>query len=215
MSFYDSRETSDTLRISESDDNQSRVSVSEIAGQRLYENALATQKKIEEKAKERLKVHKPTLKLATRGRRSREPSPAPGNPPRYLKLYEHAKSKQEADSLSEIETELNSLKVRDLTPTRPTRNKSCERLYSLSAQKQQQGKERRKEIMKAKERPPMPDSHFKKITAAEATKLYDRGMKHLISLEMKRMEAAYEMEEIYVSPLVPKSTEKKNFAPNE
>ncbi len=192
----------------------SSVSVSEIAGQRLYQNALDTQKKIEDKAKERSKIHKPTLNLATRGRRSREPSPKPGTPPRYIQLYKAAKQRKEAEDVAEFEEKLDfdSVNQRDVTPTR---NASCERLYSLSAQKQQEGKERRMEIMKAKTKPPLPDSHYKKITASEASKLYDRGMKHLISLEMKRMEAAFEMEEAYVSPLVPNSLGEENFASNE
>ena len=207
MDYQESRE-SYYDDVSRTGSNSSRVSVSEIAGQRLYQNALDTKKKIEEKAKERSVVHKPTLTLATRGRRSREPSPTPGTP-RYIQLYDHAKSRQEAEAAeNEHKLFLESLsKSRDVTPTR---NPSCERLYSLSASKQQQGKERRLEIEKAKSKPPLPESHYKKIPAAEAAKLYDRGMKHLISLEMKRMEAAFDMEETYVSPLVPKSLGEEN-----
>lgn len=185
----------------------SRTSISEIAGQRLYQNALETQRKIEKKSQERMKVEKPTLKLATRGRRSRDPSPAEGQAPRYVQLYEKGKTRL----AEEVERESRVPQLRDPSPSR---NESCERLYSLSAQKQQQGRERREEIVKSKARPPLPESHFRKIPASQATKIYDRGMKHLISLEMKRMEAAFEGEENYVSPLVPKSKEKK-FTANE
>jgi hypothetical protein len=200
----ESRDTNSvSSRSSGSVGNASRTSISEIAGERLYQNALDTQKKIEEKTKERLKVPKRTLNLATAGRRSREPSPQPGQPPRYLQLYESAKAKRaESEESKPSET---TPSIRDYSPSR---NGSCERLYSLSAQKQQEGKERRIEIMKSKTKPPLPDSHFKKISPEKASKLYDRGMKHLISLEMKRMEAAFDMEEEYQSPLVPKSKEK-------
>lgn len=190
--------------------NRSRVSMSEIAGERLYQNALETQKKIEMKAIERSKVPKPTLTLATRGRRSREPSPLPGQPPRYLQLYESAKVKRQNEMKEAEERE-----TADVRSSTPLRNQSCERLYMLSAQKQQEGKERRIEIMKAKEKPPLPESHYKKISPEKAAKLYERGMKHLISLEMKRMEVAFEMEQEYVSPLVPKSKEKEQFLSRE
>ena len=193
----ESRDSSDGSSSRGSLGNISRSSRSEIAGERLYQNAKDTQKKIEEKARERLKVPKRTLNLATRGRRSREPSPTPGAPPRYVQLYESAKAKQTKEIVENQE-----IKSRDVSPST---NESCERLYSLSALKQQEGKERRHEIKRAKERPPLPDSHFKKIPASEAAKLYDRGMKRIISLEMKRMQAAFDMEEEYVSPLVPKS----------
>mmetsp|Transcript_6367 Transcript_6367/g.7885 ORF Transcript_6367/g.7885 Transcript_6367/m.7885 type:complete len:224 (+) Transcript_6367:95-766(+) len=191
-----------------SGDNGSRTSVSEIAGQRLYQNALDTQKKIEEKSKERNNVPLPTLTLATRGRRSREASPVPGQPPRYVQLYEKSKTKitSEAEKESPV-----VVQTRDVSPAQ---KESCERLYSLSAQKQQEGKERREEILKSKSKPPLPESHFRKIPTSQATKIYDRGMKHLISLEMKRMEAAFESEENYSSPLVPKSKE-KGFTANE
>ena len=88
----ESRDSSDGSSSRGSLGNISRSSRSEIAGERLYQNAKDTQKKIEEKARERLKVPKRTLNLATRGRRSREPSPTPGTPPRYLQLYESAKA---------------------------------------------------------------------------------------------------------------------------
>ena len=186
----------------------SRTSVSEIAGQRLYQKALEKREKIEEKSREKERVPKPKLNLATRGRRSRDPSPSLGHPPRYIQLYEQGKTK------IALEAERDSEEVHIREPS-PSRNESCERLYSLSAQKQMEGKERRLEIMKAKSKPPLPESHFKKIPASEATKIYDRGMKHKISLEMKIMEAAFEMEEAYVSPLVPKSKEGKGYSSTE
>ena len=177
----------------------SSVSRSEVAGQRLYENALKTQQKLEGLRLEASKVQKPVLNLATRGRRSREPSPSPDQPPRYIKLFEHAKAKKAATEVSATEEMVD---IRDFSPSR---NLGCERLYSLSTSMQQEGRERRTEIKKSKEKPPLPDSHYMKISASEAAKLYERGMKHLISLEMKRMEAAFETKGNYVSPLVPKS----------
>lgn len=191
---------------SASSGNASRCS-SEVAGERLYQNALETRKKIEEKIKEQSKVQKRTLNLATRGRRSREPSACPGTPPRYIQLYEYAKTKQYRE---EMEASTNSVtEVRDPSPSR---NLGCERLYSLSTSKQQEGRERRTEIMKANERPPLPDSHYRKISVTDGIKIYERGMKHKINLEIKRMEAAFEMEELYVSPLIPNSVIDQQFS---
>lgn len=182
----------------------SKSTISEIAGQRLYQNALDTKKKIKEKIVEAGAIPKEALNLATRGRKSREPSPMPGDRPRYIQLYENAKAKQIAKSENEVSTLDSKIDLRDASPSR---NKRCERLYDLSSRKQTKGKERRDEIMKSKEKPPLPESHFKKIQAADAAKMYERGMKSIISLEMKRMKAAFESEEVYVSPLVPRSTE--------
>lgn len=187
--------------------SKSSISVSEIAGQRLYQNALETQKMIEEKIKERSKIPTPTLNLATRKHNSRESSPLSGIAPRYVQLYESARVKNHVD-VEERSSTYEHFEIRDPSPSR---NHGCERLYSLSEGKQQEGKERRIGIKKAKEKPPLPDSHYRKIPVAEATKLYDRGMKHKISLEKKRMEAAFEMEELYVSPLVPASKEEAKF----
>ena len=177
---------------------------SEIAGERLYQNALETRKKIQEKIQEKIKkqsrVQKRTLNLATRGRHSRESSASHGTPPRYIQLYEYSKIKKNREDM-----EANANGATDVIDSSPSRNLGCERLYNLSTPKQQEGRERRAEIMRANERPPLPGSHYKKISIADGTKIYDRGMKRKIDLELKRMEAAFEMEELYVSPLIPNS----------
>jgi len=168
------------------------TSVSEIAGQRLYAQALETRRKIEN-AREKRSVYEPQLDMATRGRNSREPSP--NRIPRYLQLYEHSKGRRTREPEEEDFVPLKSPK--DVHP-----NEGCNRLYALSASKQQEGKERREDIIKSKMKPPPPFSHQRKISADEGSKIYDRGMKHLISLEMKRIEAAVESETPYRSPLV-------------
>ena len=109
------------------------ISISEIAGQRLYQNALETQKMIEEKIKERSKIPTPTLNLATRRRSSRESSPISGIAPRYIQLYESAKAKSYEDA-EERALANAQYEVRDFSPSR---NLGCERLYSLSSGKQQ------------------------------------------------------------------------------
>lgn len=167
------------------------TSVSEMAGQRLYAQALETRRKIEV-AREKRSVYEPQLDMATRGRTSREPSP--NRIPRYLQLYEHSKGRRTPDP----EQEIAPLKV----PKVAVPNVGCNRLYALSASKQQEGKERREDIIKSKMKPPPPYSHQRKISADEGSKIYDRGMKRLISLEMKRIEAAVESEIPYNSPLV-------------
>mmetsp|Transcript_3570 Transcript_3570/g.4723 ORF Transcript_3570/g.4723 Transcript_3570/m.4723 type:complete len:204 (-) Transcript_3570:262-873(-) len=182
--------------------SKTSTSISEVAGQRLYLNAKETKKKIEE-AREKAKIHKPVLNLATRGRTSRESSPCRNETPRYIQLYEHAKNKQVQETVSTQEPVILNLSKN---------NEGCERLYSLSKSMQHKGRERREEIEKSKLKPPLPESHFRKIPASQATKLYDRGMKHLISLEKKRMDAAFSMSQEYVSPLVPQSKEEAEVA---
>jgi len=168
------------------------TSVSEIAGNRLYAQALETRRKIE-KAREKRSVYEPQLDMATRGRTSRDPSPS--LIPRYLQLYEHSKGRRTPEPEQE---DVNMLRP----PKAVVPNEGCNRLYALSASKQQEGKDRREEIIKSKMKPPPPFSHLRKISADEGSKIYDRGMKHLISLEMKRIEAAVESETPYRSPLV-------------
>lgn len=174
------------------------TSVSEIAGQRLYLQALETRKKIEDARERKTIISEPQLKMATRGRTSRDPSPSPI--PRYLQLYEHSKVKRF------LEPEMSIGKP----PKAVVPNEGCNRLYALSALKQREGKERREEIVKSKIKPPPPYANQKKISVDEAAKIYDRGMKHLISLEMKRIEAAVKSEVPYRSPLVRVGTDEEN-----
>jgi len=178
------------------------TSVSEMAGQRLYMQALETRKKIENARERKTSISEPQLKMATRGRTSRDPSPSPI--PRYLQLYEHSKVKKI------LEPEICTGKP----PKSVVPNVGCNRLYALSASKQQEGKERREEIIKSKIKPPPPYLNQKKISVDEAAKIYDRGMKHLISLEMKRIEAAVKSEVPYKSPLVRVGTDDDNVVHN-
>jgi len=175
------------------------TSVSEMAGQRLYAQALETRKKIEE-AREKRSVFEPQLTMATRGRTSRDPSPSPI--PRYLQLFEHSKVKKLPDTDPEMDV--------GKPPKAFVPNEGCNRLYALSASKQQEGKERRDEIIRSKIKPPPPYANQKKISVDEAAKIYDRGMKHLISLEMKRIEAAVKSEVPYKSPLVRVGTDEES-----
>ena len=166
------------------------ASVSEKAGQRLYLQALETKRKIEVARKSNAIVIRPHLEMATRGHKStklHERNAAP----RYLQLYESSKAKQ-LDSDRAGKTEL----PRVVAP-----NKGCNRLYALSKQMQQKGKERREEIKKSKIKPPAP-SETKKIPIDQAGRMYDRGMQCLISLEIKIIEAGMRRGVIYNSKLV-------------
>jgi len=177
------------------------TSVSEMAGQRLYNQALETRKKIENARERKSSISEPQLKMATRGRTSRDPSPSPI--PRYLQLYEHSKVRKMQ------EPEICTGKP----PKAVVPNEGCNRLYALSASKQQEGKDRREEIVKSKIKPPPPYLNQQKISVDDAAKIYDRGMKHLISLEMKRIEAAVKSEVPYKSPLVRVGTD-EDSSPN-
>ena len=195
----EAREDSPTLLTSSAEslslsEGEKAVSKSEVAGERLYRQAKETQRKIEsarEKANSRTTRQ---LDLATRGRTSRDSSPS--SLPRYMKLYEHAKSRQSASPAPDR-------RRMSQVPRNPTPIEGCDRLYALSLPRQEEGKRRKEEIEQSKIAPPPPE--FGTISASEGAKLYDRGMKHLISLEMKRMEAAINQEQDYESPLVPQS----------
>ena len=76
--------------------------------------------------------------MATRGRTSRDPSPSPI--PRYLQLFEHSKVKKFLDTEPEMEV--------GKPPKSVVPDEGCNRLYALSASKQQEGKERREDIIK-------------------------------------------------------------------
>lgn len=182
----DSNGSVSSLKSSRSD--SSEMSQSEIAGQRLYDQALKTKKKIEQK-REKAAVHNPQLDLATRGRNSRDSSPI--GAPRYMQLYENARSRRSFD----VEEKVVKAPV-------AKSSEGCDRLYALSNEKQQEGKKRREEIIKSKIKAPPPYTKLKKISAEEAAKIYDRGMQHLLNLEMKRIEAAVKAETPYDSPLL-------------
>jgi len=175
---------------------EKNVSTSEVAGNRLYRQAKETQRKIES-AREKATIPSPRqLDLATRGRTSRDPSPS--SRPRYMQLYEQG-AKQSRKSASPAPGRRRKSQV----PRHPTPIEGCDRLYALSKPRQEEGKRRKEEIEQSKIAPPPPE--FGVISASEGAKIYDRGMKHLISLEMKRMEAAIDQEQPYESPLVPQT----------
>ena len=193
----------DSLDIRDEGSNSSNcsrdgASSSEIAGQRLYLQALETQRKIEEARKEK-QGYNPKLKLATkRGDSCRDGKSVSSQTPRYIQLYEQAKNKQLITDVSPSNSlDHKELKIRDVPA-----NEGCDRLYALSKSKQEEGKHRRNEIIKLTAKAPQPSHHNMKIPADQATRMYDRGMKHLISLEMKRIEAAVKSEQPYKSPLV-------------
>lgn len=78
------------------------------------------------------------------------------------------------------------------------REESTSRLYDKSLKMQAEGLKRRMEIeQKHAKRAPTPS---KKISAENATRLYDRGMVHKIKIEMMREQAGNSKD--YVSPLL-------------
>lgn len=155
-------------------------------GQRLYEQGLASEKK---KAEARMKAasFKPQLRLATRAvtNSSRDSSP------RYL--YEPAKERHNSDEFMLGPSFSNEKSFAS--------NDAHKRLYNLSSDMQQRGKEKREEIEKSKA--PKPSPPRKKISPRHATNLYARlyanGMKKQTELDRTR------------SKVVPDNTESFNL----
>ena len=165
---------------------------SELATDRLYQDAFTKKKKLEE-ARIKASQHKPKLVLQSKETYVDNEERDALAPPRYLQLYESEKKKNVVED--------NHKKTRVFTPAR---NEGCERLYALSTAKQMEGKQRREDIEKSKIPPPKPE--FKSIPLSQATRMYERSMKHLITKEMKLIDAAHEREVNYESILIPESS---------
>jgi hypothetical protein len=170
------------------------VDTSKSAGERLYNHASLKQKKLE-KARTKANEHTPKLILRSKETYGEEERDVTDSP-RYLKLYEDAKNRKHSHEAQENEEKRK-------IPSN-TRHEGCERLYSLSTAKQMKGKQRREEIERSKI--PPPPTEFKKIPLSQATKMYERSMKHLISKEMKLIDTAHELQIKYESVLIPDST---------
>jgi len=208
----ENRETIDGLGNAEYESpNRERLDSSEIAGERLYQQALETRKKIEKAREELTIIEPPKLELISQksgrfsrdsspcssrfsGRYSRESSPCS---PRYIQLYESAKLKNRATPSEDENSFADSLLSSEVLP-----NERCDHLFSLALPKQIKGKERREEIEKSKIKPPPPYLSLGKISPEDGSKVYDRGMHRIIKREMKLMEAAIKSGVEYKSPLL-------------
>jgi len=173
------------------------ISSSEVAGQRLYEQALDKQFRLEE-AVRASKIHIPKLDLPSKETFS-VVEDRDHSVPRYERLYKDANWKNKCQRERERET--------PKTVSRQ-RNSGCERLYALTKAKQEEGKQRREEIKRSKAPPPPKD--FKKMPLSQATAMYERGMIHLIHKEMNLMDVAHEREVNYESVLIPESVQEKS-----
>ncbi len=169
---------------------------SEIAGERLYNDAFERQRKLEE-ARVKASEHRPKLVLESKG--SYFEDDREDASPRYLKLYEDARNRQQPQPQPQPPQVEQKRKI----PSN-ARHEGCERLYSLSTAKQIEGKQRREEIERSKI--PPPPTEFKTIPLSQATKMYERSMKHLITKELKLIDTAHELEIKYESVLIPDST---------
>ena len=119
----------------------------------------------------------------------------------YQKAIEQQKKLEEARQRASAHKPAMVLTSKQTTSP-GMRNEGCERLYALSTSKQMQGKQRREEIMKS--RLPPPPTEFKVMPLSQATKMYERSMKHLITKDMKLMDAAHQNETAFESLLIPK-----------
>ena len=117
--------------------------------------------------------------------------------PRYIKLYELGLERQ-LEKLKERSFEINNDRKRKPDSSGASQknmllgdNLRCIYLYNLSVQKQLEGRKRRQHVYKVSaEKANKVHMDFGKISAKNASRLYYEGIKQLIMLDNRRIEAA-------------------------
>ena len=158
------------------------------AGERLYVKALERFQRLEAIA-DSIPVPKQGLK----NRKSGQKTKSQGSP-RYLKLYEKGVRRRRSQSpyVKKIQ------QTKSQSPLRPSdvstkplgENHSCLRLYNLSKEQQLEGRKRRITIQQALIKAHETPKSTKKISLKDAERLYYEGIKHLLELDSRRIEAA-------------------------
>ena len=156
------------------------------AGLRLYEQALARYERLEALAN-----HLDSSKVRTSNKATSET-------PRYVKLYElglQRQSQKVSKRLIDLSVERKQ-KQKSHSPKSSTKkplgeNKRCIRLYNLSLQQQKEGRKRRTDIKVASEKAKEIYQHPQKISPKEGDRLYYEGVKQLLELDYRRIEAAH------------------------
>jgi len=174
-----------------------------------------------------------SIKKQQEGRARREdigkslPKPQSSSIPKHLQVCEEAgKTKKMMRDASLISSKLQAQSSSAQKKSSLAPNNRHNRLYELSKKKQQQGRALRKDIIKSKQnvsalnmksqntpsaeelfkrkRNPTPSKFLdSKVLDKQACRLYQRGMQSIISLERKRVVAAYTSDiGPYKSPLL-------------
>ena len=158
------------------------------AGLRLYEQALARFERLEALAN-----HLDSKKV-----RNSNKATSTSETPRYEKLYElglQRQSQKISKRLIDLSIERKQ-KQKSHAPKSSTKaplgeNKRCISLYNLSVQQQKEGRQRRTDIKVASQKAKEIYEHPQKIPAKKGERLYYEGVKQLLELDHRRIEAAH------------------------
>ena len=152
------------------------------AGQRLYDQALERFKRLEAISADN-KHESPSHKK----------NPTTSNSSlRYLRLYEDALKRYHRSSKT---TEVERDNSHSSAAKSHTDNYRCIRLYNQSKGRQVEGRKRRTEIQEAlKKAKELPEHRAEKISLKDADRLYYQGIKHILDLDHRRLEAAEVLE---------------------
>lgn len=180
-----------TTTSSSSSSSSSSYHSSIVAGNRLFNQAMERFERLDAIKRKGQEVPQVNLTLHTTRRNTKCSSRSRSSvKPRYLHLYEQSKVKSRRQG--SIESPVSSTSSDRSTNSNSSDNSSFDRLYNLSYSQQLEGKKRREEIAKAsRAREEIPCLYMNgKISPKEAEKLYYRGIRHLIDLDIRRIESA-------------------------
>jgi hypothetical protein len=176
------------------------------ASERLYN--LAKKKRVleleREKKRRDAELAKQRARSQSRSKSSSSPAYGQNNVDIYNRLYHLAKAKKDTnDEQISLERERKAQEVAMKTACVGKRNardahEGFSRLFSVSARNNSEGRKRRQEIEK-KNRPRQP-TPSRKISAKDASQLYNRGMVQKMNLELRKEDEGINMN--YISPLL-------------
>ena len=159
------------------------------AGNRLFDQAMERFERLDAIKRKGQEVPQVNLALYTTRTKAKCTKTSSAKP-RYLHLYEQSKVKSRRQA--PIESPVSTSSSDRSTNSNSSDNSSFDRLYNRSQSQQLEGKKRREEIAKAsRAREEIPCLQMNaKISPKEAEKLYYRGIRHLIDLDIRRIEHA-------------------------
>jgi hypothetical protein len=146
-----------------------------------------------ELSKNKVKVPSPAeTQSHTKSRRSKS-----AQKPRYLHLYQLSKNKPKIPAVIETRSPTCSQESkRTILPL--SENARCNRLYNLSKNQRMEGKKRRETIQKASQsKKERSNRNEEKISLKDAERLYYKGVRHLLDLDVKRIQRAAQQEREY------------------
>ncbi len=166
------------------------------AGLRLYQQAIARQKRLQALANpsHHMRKNRNTDNII-------DGDSISSDSPRYQMLYELGVKRQNEKAHKRF-VEINNLAQKNVqSVTAPPRikaplgeNERCVRLYNLSHQQQLEGKKRRRDIEVALEKANELCEHLDKISVKDGERLYYEGVRYLLELDRRRIEAAIHLQ---------------------